>query len=103
MKPGRSTAVTGETVLTSTAVIKSARCDDARVYALLSDGREVSIPLSWSSRLSDATPAQRARYSVEDFGMAIHWPDVDEDIGLATFLGVSEDVLYDALGFKTHR
>ena len=32
-------------------------------------------------------------------GAAIHWPDIDEEVGLATFLGVSEDVPHDALGF----
>lgn len=51
-------------------------------------------------RLSSATPEQRANYRIEEFGAAIHWPDVDEDIGLATFLGVSENALYDALGFN---
>jgi Protein of unknown function (DUF3532). len=63
-------------------------------------GRELGIPLAWSERLSSATPEQRANYRIEEFGAAIHWPDVDEDIGLATFLRVSEDVLYDALGFN---
>jgi hypothetical protein len=47
-----------------------------------------------------ATPEQRANYRIEEFGAAIHWPDVDEEIGLTRFLGVSEDVLYDASGFN---
>jgi len=59
----------------------------------------LGIPLEWSERLSSATQDQRDNYRIEEFGAAIHWPDLDEDIGLATFLGISEDVLYEALGF----
>jgi len=56
--------------------------------------------MAWSDRLAGATPRQRAAYEIEDFGTSIHWPGVDEDIGLSAFLGVSEDVIYDALGWK---
>jgi hypothetical protein len=88
-----------EGVLTQIPVIERVHCDDEHIYVHLADGRELGIPLAWSERLSSATPEQRANYQVEEFGAAIHWPDVDEDIGLATFLGVSEGALYDALGF----
>ena len=50
---------------------------------------------SWHRRMGS-----RANYEIEQFGDAIHWPDVDEDIGLATFPGISEDALYDALDFR---
>jgi hypothetical protein len=60
--------------------------------------RKSRCPLT---RLSSATPEQRANYRIEEFGAAIHWPDVDEEIALTRFLGVSEDVLYDALGFNS--
>jgi len=88
-----------ERVLTQIPVIERVRCDGEHVYVHLVEGREAGIPLAWSERLSCATPEQRANYRIEEFGTAIHWPDIDEDIGLATFLGVSEDLLYDALGF----
>jgi len=88
-----------ERALTQIPVIERVSCDGEHVYVHLVDGRELGIPLAWSERLSSATPAQRANYRVEEFGAAIHWPDLDEDIGLATFLGISEDVLYEALGF----
>ena len=86
--------------LTQVPVIERVHCDDEHVYIHLADGREVGIPLAWSERLSSATPEQRANYQLEESGTAIHWPDLDEDIGLVTFLGVSEDALYDALGFR---
>jgi hypothetical protein len=89
-----------ERALTQVPVIERVDCDGEHIYVHLADGRELGIPLAWSERLSSATPAQRANYRVEEFGAAIHWPDVDEDIDLATFMGVSEDALYDARGFN---
>jgi Protein of unknown function (DUF2442) len=36
--------------------------------------------VTWSRRLSDATPAQRANWELTGDGYGVHWPDVDEDI-----------------------
>jgi Protein of unknown function (DUF2442) len=90
-----------ERALTQIPVISRVSCDDEHLYVHLVDGRELGIPLAWSDRLSSATTEQRANYRIEEFGAAIRWPDIDEDIGLATFLGISEDVLYEALGFDS--
>ena len=70
------------------------RCDDENVYLKLKDGREVSLPLT--PRLRIATPAQCAHYELSDED--IHWPDVDEDLGINTFFGMSESEFYDFLG-----
>ncbi len=61
---------------------------------MLKDGRELALPLT--PRLRIATPAQRAHYELDDEG--IHWPDVDEDIGVHSFFGITEEELYDFLG-----
>ena len=87
-------------ILTRVATIERVRFANDHIVAVLSDGREVGIPLAWSERLSAATSSQRKNYEIEDFGTSIHWPAVDEDIGLATFLGVSEEAIYDALGWE---
>ena len=50
------------------------------IVADLSDGRVISVPLAWSWRLSEATPAQRANWQLIGEGHGVHWPDVDEDI-----------------------
>lgn len=50
------------------------------ITAHLVDGRVISVPLAWSWRLSDATPAQRANWELIGDGHGVHWPDVDEDI-----------------------
>ena len=59
--------------------------DDA-IAAHLADGRIISVPLAWSWRLADATPAQRRHYVLIGDGAGIHWPDVDEDISVRGML-----------------
>jgi hypothetical protein len=53
---------------------------DETITAHLVDGRVISVPLAWSWRLSDATPAQRANWQLIGDGYGIHWPDIDEDL-----------------------
>jgi hypothetical protein len=50
------------------------------ITAHLVDGRIITVPLSWSWRLSAATPTQRNNHRLIADGIGIHWPDVDEDI-----------------------
>jgi hypothetical protein len=59
--------------------------DDALVVDLL-DGRTVSVPLSWYSRLVYGTPAERSHWRFIGRGEGIHWPDLDEDISVASLL-----------------
>ena len=69
----------------STATATENRIDrvvvsDETITAWLADGRVISVPLAWSWRLSDATPAQRGNWQLIGHGTGVHWPDVDEDI-----------------------
>lgn len=50
------------------------------IVAHLADGRIISVPLAWSWRLANATPAQRDRFEIIGTGEGVHWPDLDEDI-----------------------
>ena len=59
--------------------------DDALVVELI-DGRTLSVPLEWYPRLRDATPEQRARWELIGDGVGVHWPEVDEDLGVAGLL-----------------
>jgi hypothetical protein len=54
--------------------------------AHISDGREVSIPIAWFPRLMDAKPDQLAKYEISPSGYGIHWPDIDEDISIRSFI-----------------
>src|SRR6266540_3635756 len=71
---GMSTAVSVESRIGRIEVT------DETITAHLVDGRVISVPLAWSWRLSDATPAQRANWQLIGDGHGVHWPDVDEDI-----------------------
>jgi hypothetical protein len=53
-------------------------CDFAEF--VLTDGREIRIPLQWLPSLRDATDAQRANWRVIAQGVGVHWSDLDEDI-----------------------
>jgi hypothetical protein len=50
------------------------------IVAQLADGRTVSVPLAWSWRLANATPAQRQHFEIIGAGEGVHWPEIDEDI-----------------------
>lgn len=52
----------------------------------LEDGRSITVPIGWYPRLSHATPAERANFVVSGAGYGIHWPDLDEDIGVEGML-----------------
>jgi hypothetical protein len=52
----------------------------------LADGRTIVVPLAWFPRLLSATPAERANWRLIGGGEGIHWPDLDEDISVASLL-----------------
>lgn len=60
--------------------IREIEVTDRAIVAHLVDGRVVSVPLEWSWRLSEATPAARMNFRRADDGSYVHWPDVDEDL-----------------------
>jgi len=43
-------------------LIREVRVTKDEIVAYLADGRVISVPLAWSWRLSEATPAQRANF-----------------------------------------
>ena len=61
-----------------------ASCDAERLNVKLADGREVRAPLWWYPRLANAAPAARA--VIELMPMGMHWPEIDEDISVASML-----------------
>ena len=50
--------------------------------AELSDGRSISVPLTWFPRLLNATPEERNNWRLIGGGDGIHWEDLDEDINI---------------------
>ncbi|PWU12532.1 MAG: DUF2442 domain-containing protein [Bdellovibrio sp.] len=62
------------------------KVDQEKVTAEISDGRVVSIPLAWFPRLLSATVNQLQNFEISPSGYGIHWPDVDEDISIKSFV-----------------
>ncbi len=50
------------------------------------DGRTIAVPIGWYPRLAHGTPAERANFQISGAGYGIHWPDLDEDIGIEGLL-----------------
>ena len=98
-KRGGATSI--EARLTRPALAADVRVSDTRLIVGLTDGREISVPLSECAELAAATPEQRANWVITSRGTAIYWPDIDEELGLAGMLGVSEDALDEAAGFAS--
>jgi len=56
----------------------------ADLVVTLADGRKIAAPLDLYPRLKRASAAQRANYEI--MAMGIHWPDLDEDLGIVGML-----------------
>jgi hypothetical protein len=50
----------------------------------LADGRKIATPLDWYPRLKQASAKERANFEIMPMG--VHWPDLDEDLGIAGML-----------------
>ena len=59
---------------------------DDTLSADLEDGRTIAAPLGWYPRLAHGTAAERANFRISGAGYGIHWPDLDEDIGVEGLL-----------------
>lgn len=59
---------------------------DDTLAADLEDGRSIAVPIGWYPRLSHATPEERANFVISGAGYGIHWPELDEDIGVEGML-----------------
>lgn len=62
--------------------ITNVAVSDDTLSADLEDGRSIAVPIGWYPRLAHGTPAERAHFQISGAGYGIHWPDLDEDIGV---------------------
>jgi hypothetical protein len=70
---------------TSVRAVKVIVTDDTLAVDL-EDGRSIAIPIGWYPRLAYGTPEERANFKISGAGYGIHWPDLDEDIGVEGLL-----------------
>ncbi len=72
--------------ISSEPAIRALSVSEDAITTQLADGRTISVPLSWSWRLSEATARQRENFQILGRGEGIHWPDIDEDISVEGML-----------------
>ena len=59
---------------------------DDTLSADLEDGRTISVPIGWYPRLAHGTSAERAAFRISGGGYGIHWPELEEDLGVEGLL-----------------
>jgi hypothetical protein len=70
-----------EAILTPTKAMRVSVSDDTLTVDL-EDGRTISVPIVWYPRLSYATSEERNNFEIVGASYGVHWPDLDEDIGV---------------------
>ena len=68
--------------------------DKENMWIVLTDGRQLSVPLVYFPRLLNATPEQRNNYELSGGGTGIHWEEIDEDISVPGLLLGNKDLAY---------
>ena len=68
------------------ARVAAVRVNDEALSVDLEDGRTITVPIGWYPRLAYGSPAERDRWEISGAGYGIHWPDLDEDIGVEGLL-----------------
>jgi hypothetical protein len=76
---------TSGTELKETAA-QAVRVSDDSLIVDLVDGRTITAPLTWFPRLLHGTHAERSAWRLIGNGEGIHWPELDEDISVASLL-----------------
>ncbi|HSJ88538.1 MAG TPA: DUF2442 domain-containing protein [Anaerolineales bacterium] len=66
--------------------ITSVTVTDDTLSVDLEDGRTVLVPIGWYPRLAHGTSEERANVQISGAGFGLHWPDLDEDIGIEGIL-----------------
>jgi hypothetical protein len=70
---------------------KSVRFEGNILHLLLSDRREISLPIDqmdWLKWLASATPEQRAKWSIEPGGFAVYWEELDDGLEIEHLLSL---------------
>ncbi len=57
----------------------------------LEDARVIHVPIQYFPRLEAGTPGERNKWKLIGKGHGIHWEDIDEDISVASLLGLESD------------
>lgn len=59
---------------------------NSELVVYLTDGRSISVPIAWFPGLSGASKTQLEDWQLLGDGEGIHWPQLDEDLGVKGLL-----------------
>lgn len=62
------------------------RVETETLVVELGDGRVLTVPLTWFPRLRAGSPQERSNWRLIGRGEGVAWPDLDEDISIASLL-----------------
>ena len=74
------------TILNLEALAAEVTFDTNNMWVVLTDGRQIGVPLAYYPRLANATDAQRKTYVISGGGVGLHWDALDEDISVPALL-----------------
>lgn len=78
----------------TTALAGSIEFDSEMMHVFLTDGRVISLPISWFPALKKAAPEQRLKYEIGAGGIGLHWPELDEELSVAGLMaGVDSQLI----------
>jgi hypothetical protein len=60
--------------------------DENNMWVMLTDGRQLSVPLAYFPRLEHATTEQREKVVMSGGGTGLHWEELDEDVSVPHLL-----------------
>jgi Protein of unknown function (DUF2442) len=83
---GRRKTKRPRTFRPNSALASSVAFDAEMMHVHLTDGRLVSVPLSWSPILFRATPEAREKVEIGGGGGGLHWTELDEELSVAGLL-----------------
>ena len=64
------------------------------IYIQIASGHVIGNPISWFSRLANATLEQRNRFTIGPFGESLYWEELDEDLSLESFFDFKRELNY---------
>ena len=76
----------GRIILASQVLAQDIWFDDENLWVLLTDGRQLSVPLAYFPKLLNATREELDEYLISGGGVGIHWDTLDEDISVEGLL-----------------
>jgi hypothetical protein len=71
--------------------IRNIYFQDDLLFVELSDERQIGLPfkkIKWSDWLAKATPEQRSNWSIEPYGYAVWWAELDDGFELEHILSL---------------